>query len=106
MYRYLRMPWFVPLFTVACGLGCYFWQRYDLGRSCGYAPGFGLPSFPYGTAAGVLIASPTLLVGVSALIQRRSARTVAALMALTAVLATIAVGIAIFWFLASRNCFS
>jgi len=106
MHRYLRTPWLAALLTVVSGLACYLWQLYDLGRSCGYAPGFGLPSFPYATAAGVLIATPTLLIGVSALVEGRSARGVAALMTVTAVLTTTAVGIATFLFLGSRNCFS
>lgn len=104
MRRYLGTPSLVVLLALT-GLACYVWQVHNLGASCGYAPGFGLPSFPVATAAAVLIAAPTLLVGASAVIEHRSARVVAGFMLLAAVLAAVAFGIALLAFASSRHCF-
>ena len=82
------------------------WQVYDLGRSCGTAPGFGLPSFPVATAFVVLVGSPAVLVGASAGLERRRLRATIGFMIGAAALSAVAFGVAWFMFLSSRHCFS
>jgi hypothetical protein len=105
MRRYLGTGPLVVVLALAAGIACYLWQIHDLGRDCGYASGFGLPSFPVGTALAVLVGTPALLTGASALIERRSRPAVAGFMLLAAVLAATAFGSALVAFFVSRGCF-
>lgn len=94
------------LLAVIAGVACFLWQAHDLGRSCGYGPRSGLPTFPVVTALIVLVACPTVIVGVSAvLVERRRPSTVAVLMTLAAVASAVAFVIALFVFWSSRGCF-
>jgi hypothetical protein len=93
------------LLAVAAGVIAFLWEAHDLGRSCGYRAGFGLPSFPVRTAFVVLVGSSAALSGVRAGIAGRSPWVIAALSALAAVLAAVATGAAVFLFAASRHCF-
>lgn len=105
MRRHRRTAALAILLAIITGVACFLWQAHDLGRSCGYGPGSGLPTFPVVTALVVLVASPTLIVGVSAVIERRTPRAVAGLMLLAAVAAAVAFVIALFVFWSSRGCF-
>ena len=96
----------VIVLAVTAGVVCWWWQVHDLGRSCGTAPGFGLPSFPVVTAFVVLVGSPTFVVGVSAVLEHRRPRAVVGFIVGAAALSTVAFGVAWFAFLSSRNCFS
>ena len=77
----------------------------DLGHSCGYRAGFGLPSFPVRTAFAVLVGSSAILSGARATIAGRSPRVIAALSALAAVLTILATGVALFLLASSHHCF-
>jgi low temperature requirement protein LtrA len=89
------------------GVACWLWQVHDLGRSCGYAPGHGLPSFPVVTALAVLVGSPTLILGAtSAVLERRLGRATVTFMIGTAVVSGVAFVVASFAFWISRNCFA
>jgi hypothetical protein len=105
MRRYPGTGPLVVVLALAAGIACYLWQIHDLGRECGYAPGFGLPSFPVGTALAVLAGGPALLSGASALVERRSRPAVAGFMLLGAGLAATAFGAALVAFFLSRGCY-
>jgi hypothetical protein len=105
MRRYLRTGPLVVVLALAAGTGCYLWQIHDVRQGCGYAPGFGLPSFPIGTSLAVLVGGSAVLSGASALIERRSRRVVVGFMILAAVLAAIAFGFALVVFFLSRGCY-
>jgi hypothetical protein len=105
MHRHLRTPSLLALSALVAGVACYLWQVHDLGPSCGYAPGFGLPSFPVRIALAILVAVPTLLVGTSAVIEHRRPRAVAGFIILTAASSATAFGLAVFAFAVTRHCF-
>jgi ABC-type multidrug transport system permease subunit len=105
MRRYPGTAPLVVVLVLAAGIACYLWQIHDMAQGCGYASGFGLPSFPVLTALIVLVGSPALLTGVSALIERRSRRVVAGFVLLAAVLAATAFGSALLAFFLSRGCY-
>lgn len=106
MRRYLGTTSLVILLALTAGVACYLWQVHDLGRSCGYAPGFGLPSFPVTYALVVLVGLPTLLTGASAVIEHRSPRALAGFMILAAGSSAVAFGLALFAFFLSRRCYA
>ena len=93
------------LLAFIAGAVCFLWQVHDLGGSCGYGPGSGLPTFPVVTALVVWVASPTLMVGAMAVLERRRRREVAAIMILAAMASAAAFVIALFVFWSSRGCF-
>jgi hypothetical protein len=106
MRRLLGTAPLVIVLAVIAGLACWLWQVHDLGRSCGYAPGHGLPYFPEITAYVVLVASPALLVGVSAALERRRPLVILGFMVVAAALSALAFGAASLAFLSSRGCVS
>jgi hypothetical protein len=105
MRRYPRTGPLAVVLAVAAGIACYLWLVHDIAQGCGYASGFGLPSFPVPTALIVLVGSPALVTGASALIERRSRRAVTGYVLLAAVLAAIAFGLALLAFFFSRGCY-
>jgi hypothetical protein len=105
MRRYRVTGTLVVVLTLAAGVACYLWQVHDLGSDCGYAPGFGLPSFPVTPALALLVGGPALLVGASALIERRSRPVMAGFMVLAAVLTGTAFAAALLAFFLSRGCY-
>jgi hypothetical protein len=106
MVRYLRAPRFAALLAPVAGLICFVWEARDLGESCGYREGSGLPSFPSRIAWVVLVCVPVLVTVGRALGERRTPRAVLALAALAAVLAGAAVGAAELAFFLSRHCYA
>jgi hypothetical protein len=106
MRRRLGTAPLVIVLAVIAGGACYLWQVHDLGRSCGYAAGFGLPYFPEVTAYVVLVTSPAVLVGASAVLERRRPLVVFGFMIVAAALSAVAFGIALLVFASSRGCFN
>lgn len=105
MRRYLRTGPLVILLALAAGIACFLWQVHDLGQDCGYAPGFGLPSFPVKVALTVLVGSAALVAGANAFIEHRSLRAVAGFVILAAALAALTFVAALAAFFLSRGCY-
>jgi hypothetical protein len=106
MRLHLGTALLVIVLAVIAGVACYLWQVHDLGRSCGYTAGSGLPYFPEVTAYVVLVASSAVLVGASALLERRRLLAVFGFMIVAAALSAVAFGAALFAFESSRGCFN
>jgi hypothetical protein len=106
MERYLRAPGLAALLAPVSGLICFVWEARELGESCGYREGGGLPNFPSRIAWVVLVSVPVLVTVGRALGERRTPRAVLAQAALAAVLAGAAVGAAELAFFLSRHCYA
>ena len=105
-WRYVRREWLVVLLGLAAGFAWFAWEAHDLGSTCGYRNGTGLPSFPVKTALVVLIGVPALATAVGAATERRSVRATLGLVVGVVVLAGGAIAVAEAVFLVNRHCFA
>ena len=106
MRRHVSTPWFTVLVAVLSGVAWFAWEAHNLGPSCGYSGGIGLPNFPITTALIVLVGVPVFLTAVRSAADQRSVRATVGFMALAAVLAGATTGIAEVAFVSTRHCFA
>lgn len=101
--RHPITPLLATLLPVAVGIAWYLWHsRVNL---CGYRGLKGEPSFPEITALIVLAPFSSILTAISGFVERRSLRSIAGLVLLSAVLSGLAIATAELAFISNRHCF-